>query len=288
MPSFTTNLLACTLTVMPWITSTAEAQPMGGEQYLRINAETDFAALHPGDMGLLAIDIVVDEGWHTYWPGISDTGYGIAFDIHATDSVELKDPIWPTPMRYLQRGGILDHTYEGTQTVLVPFVIKDDTPETPGSPEQTVSFTINADFLVCKDICLPGKGTTGASLRIVDPDEKRVQTSRHDELRELYRQRPGKFDPTDPSVRMQWISSAAAIMFRDATRIEFYPDTENSLMVSVIEDGTAEGNRIEIRFAQDNTKPDKNQAPTAHVLSGRLRVSTRDGIVHYDIHEKSP
>lgn len=288
MPSFTTNMLACTLTAMPWITSTAEAQPMDGEQYLRINAEADFSALHPGDMGLLAIDIVVDEGWHTYWPGISDTGYGISFDIQATDSVELKDPIWPTPMRYLQRGGILDHTYEGTQTVLVPFVIKDETPETPGSLEQMVSFAIKTDFLVCKDICLPAKGSAGASLRIVDPDKKRVQTSRHDELRELYRQRPRKFDPTDPSVRMQWISSAAAIMFRDATRIEFYPDTENSPLESVIEDGTAEGNRIEIRFAKDNTETDKNRKSTNHVLSGRLRVTTRDGIVHYDIHEASP
>lgn len=278
MPTLGTTLMACTIAAIACMTTAAEAQPMGGEEYLRIDAETDFSTFHPGDAGLLAIDIVVEDGWHTYWPGISDTGYGISFDIQPPDSVELKDPIWPSPMRYLQRGGILDHTYEGTQTVLIPFAIKSD------APESTVSFSIEADYLVCKDLCLPGKGTDGVTIQVVAPSEKRLQTSRHDELRSLYAKRPGKFDPRDPAVRIQWISNAAAIMFRDATRIEFYPGTENSPMRSVIEDGTAEGNRLEIRFAAG----DDTASEAKPVLSGRLRVTTREGVVHYDIHEASP
>jgi len=287
MRTLGSTFLACTIAAMPWMTTVAEAQPMGGEEHLSINAGTDFSALHPGDAGLLAIDIIVEDGWHTYWPGISDTGYGISFDIQAPDFVELKDPIWPSPIRYLQPGNILDHTYEGTQTVLVPFAIRSD------APESVVSFSIEADYLVCKDLCLPGKGTTGASFRVVAASEKREQTSRYDELRGLYGKRPKKFDPNAPAVRMQWISNAAAIMFRDATRIEFYPATENTPMESVIEDGTAEGNRIEIRFASNNIDTDENDTnvsdrATNHVLSGRLRVTTREGVVHYDIHEQSP
>ncbi|MFG0244759.1 MAG: protein-disulfide reductase DsbD domain-containing protein [Phycisphaerales bacterium JB052] len=253
-------------------TTTAEAQPMGGEAHLSIESTTDFSSMHAGEVGLLAIDIIVEEGWHTYWPGISDTGYGISFDIDTPDSVELKDPIWPSPERYLQRGGILDHTYEGTQTVLVPFAIRENT------PDSVVVFTIKANYLVCDQVCLPGKGSTSTSLHVVDDASEQVQTSRYDELRAQLEQRPQLFNAKDAAVRLQWISKAAAIMFRDATRIEFYPDNECSELESVIEDGQAEGNRLEVRFTESENK----------VLSGRLRVTTPEGVVHYDINEHAP
>ncbi|HCT46088.1 MAG TPA: hypothetical protein DF699_12840, partial [Phycisphaerales bacterium] len=70
---------------------------------------------------------------------------------------------------------------------------------------------------------------------------EQVQTSRYDELRAQLEQRPQAFNAKDAAVRLQWISKAAAIMFRDATRIEFYPDNECSELESVIEDGQAEG-----------------------------------------------
>lgn len=249
----------------------AEAQPMG-EEHLSINATTDFSDMHAGESGLLAIDIVSEDGWHTYWPGVSDTGYGVSFQIEAPDSVELKDPIWPSPMRYLQPGDILDHTYEGTQTVLVPFAIKEKT------PDSLIVFNIAANFLVCKDICLPGKSSTTTSVRVVDAKSERVETDRHDELRAAFQHRPEPFDSKDLAVRLLWISQAAAVMFRDATRIEFYPGTECSPLQDPIKDGAAEGNRLEIRFAETDNK----------VLSGRLRVTTPTGVEDYDIHETAP
>lgn len=251
--------------------SNAEAQPMG-EEHLSINATTDFSDLHAGDTGLLAIDIIVEDEWHTYWPGVSDTGYGISFQIEAPESVELKDPIWPSPERYLQPGDILDHTYEGTATVLVPFAIKADL------TDSVIVFNIASNFLVCKDICLPGKSSTTATLRVVDESSERVETARHDELRTQFEQRPKMFDAKDLAVRLQWISKAAAVMFRDATRIEFYPDNECTPLEDTTQDGIAEGNRLEIRFTESENK----------VLSGRLRVTTNTGVEHFDIHETAP
>lgn len=281
MPSGPTKHLLSTLPMLGVLSigasaHLAQAQPMG-EAHLNINATTDFSDLHAGESGLLAIDIVVEDGWHTYWPGVSDTGFGISFNVDAPDTVELKDPIWPSPQRYLLPGDILDHTYEGTQTVLFPFVIKD------GTPESVVVFHIESNFLVCKDICLPGKAATTATVRVVDTTSERVQTARYDELRAALRNQPKPFDAKDMAVRLQWITNAAAVMFRDATRIEFYPDTECTALEYPIKDGAAEGNRLEIRFTES-----ENPRSEPKVLSGRLRVTTRTGVEQYDIDETAP
>ena len=252
--------------------STAQAQPVGGSEYVTIRASSDFEQMHAGDRGLLAIDIIVEDGWHTYWPGVSDTGYGISFKIDAPESIELKDPIWPSPKRYLQKGDILDHTYEGTETVIVPFIVKSDAEAGP------VVLNIDTNFLVCNELCLPGKGSTTTAMQIVASDRKPIVTSEHDRIQALYKKRPEPFNAKDLAVRLQWITSAAAVMHRDATRIEFYPDNECTALLDPIKDAAANGNRLEIRFSETENK----------VLSGRLRVTTKQGELHFDIHETAP
>jgi DsbC/DsbD-like thiol-disulfide interchange protein len=272
MRRFQASLFAAAMIPVVGAGSGANAQPMGGSEYVTIRASSDFDQMHAGERGLLAIDIIVEDGWHTYWPGVSDTGYGISFDIDAPEWVELKDPIWPSPKRYLQKGDILDHTYEGTETVLVPFIVKEDITETG------VVFNIDADFLVCNEICLPGKGSATTAIQLVGADQRQGKTSEHDRIQSLYEKRPEPFNAKDLAVRLQWIKTAAAVMHRDATRIEFYPDNECTALLHPIEDPAANGNRIEIRFAETENK----------VLSGRLRVTTEQGELHFDIHETAP
>lgn len=248
-------------------------QPMGGEEHLSVRAMTDHSSLRPGDSGLLAVELTVDEGWHTYWPGVSDSGYGVSIDVDAPPTITLAQPVWPSPKRYLQKGGILDHTYEGTQLVVIPFTISGDAPA-----GDVAVFSVDVSFLVCEEVCLPGRQSTTASLSLIDAQSDKTASADHGPITEAFAKRAREFDAGAGDVRLQWIAKAAAIMFRDATRIEFYPDTECSTLAEPIEDGAAQGNRLEIRFTD---KQDK-------VLSGRVRVTTRDGVVDYDIHETAP
>ena len=271
MPSIPTKSLFAAL-IGFGIASAAYAQPNMGAEHLSIDVKANYSTMHAGQAGLLAIDIIVEDGWHTYWPGISDTGYGVSFEIGAPESVEFKDPIWPTPKRYLQRGGILDHTYEGTVTVLYPFVIDEEASET------TLVLNIDASFLVCEEICLPGKAQDTISIDLVGPGSGATKTSEHDAIQRVHEGRAQAFNANDPAVRLQWIEGAAAIMFRDATRIEFYPDTECTPVKDLIKDGAADGNRLEVYFSETEDPQ----------LSGRLRVTTPSGDEFYDINENAP
>lgn len=241
------------------------------ENHVQIVATTDFTQMHAGESGFLAINLTTDEDWHTYWPGISDSGYGISFTFETPDSITFGKPIWPTPKRYLQPGNILDHTYEGTVTVLYPFTISDD-----AKPNDVIVISIDANYLVCKEVCLPEKGRATCSITLVDSSTQSKQSDDAPRINQLLAARPLRFDPTASDVRLQWISNAAAIMFRDATKIEFYPDQDCTEITDLIKDGASPTNRMEIRFTQSNDK----------VLSGRLRVFDSSGFVDYDIHVK--
>lgn len=264
------NLTAALMTM--GMVSTTQAQPNMGAEHLSISAKTSNLTIHPGSRGFLAINIIAADKWHTYWPGISDTGFGIEFEMEAPDSIEFKDPIWPTPIRYLQEGDILDHTYEGTVTVLYPFVVKDD------AQPAGVTVNVESNFLVCKEMCIPGSDSDVATFAIVPEDETETPSESASAIQRIYEKRPAVFTPTDPAVRLQWIKGAAAMMFRDATRIEFYPDTECTEIKDLIKDGAAEGNRIEIYFSETEDLR----------LSGRVRVQTPQGEMFYDIDERAP
>jgi len=271
MPFHLTRSLTAAIATMSAV-SVTQAQPNMGAEHLSINATTSVNTIHPGASGFLAIDIEVADEWHTYWPGISDTGFGVTFEIDAPDGIEFKDPIWPTPIRYLQKGGILDHTYEGTVTVLYPFVIDEDA-EPAG-----VTINVESNFLVCKDLCLPGSGEDAVSFAIVPEDETAAESASASAINRVYEQRPERFSTTDPAVRLQWIKGAAAVIFRDATRIEFYPDTECTAITDLIKDGAADGNRLEVYFSETESKR----------LSGRIRIQTHQGEMFYDIDERAP
>ena len=248
------------------------AQPMKtNENHVQIAATTDFTQMHAGGSGLLAINLTMDKDWHTYWPGVSDTGYGISFEFQTPETITLGDPVWPTPKRYLQPGNILDHTYEGTVTVLIPFTISQE-----ANANDVIVIGIDADYLVCKEYCLPEKGKTSTSISVIDSTTKPTRSDDADRINTLYNSKPTRFNASASDVRLQWITNAAAIMFRDATKIEFYPDQECTEITDLIKDGASPTNRLEIRFAQSTDK----------VLSGRLRVFGATGHVDYDIHEQ--
>lgn len=107
------------------------------------------------DIGIL---IKHEPGWHTYWQFAGDSGYA--------PSVEWKlprrwtaSPIgWPVPEKH-KLGPITDFIYSGE--VLLPFNL-----DIPWGTPYGATYTLRAkvDYLVCKDVCIPG--TAEVSLRL--------------------------------------------------------------------------------------------------------------------------
>jgi thiol:disulfide interchange protein len=103
---------------------------------------TDTDAMQPGKPFRVGLRLRMADGWHTYWKNPGDAGVPPELTIEgATQS-----PIdWPTPRRVAE-GAVMTYAYTGE--VLLPVTVTAATGATKA----------HAQWLVCKDICVPEEG----------------------------------------------------------------------------------------------------------------------------------
>jgi thiol:disulfide interchange protein DsbD len=92
------------------------------------------------------------DGWHIYWRNPGDSGGPPTVTWDAPRDVALGELRWPTPRRIL-----LSHlvNYGYTGTVVLPMRLRTHA----GSPRTPIAITANVGWLVCRDVCVPGKAT---------------------------------------------------------------------------------------------------------------------------------
>ncbi|WP_372653651.1 thioredoxin family protein [Halobacteriovorax sp.] len=94
--------------------------------------------------------------WHTYWKNPGDAGLPLKFEFEFDGKkVELESLEWPTPKKYIEEGDMLAFGYEGEYSVFFK------TPE----DIQNTKYNIKSNWLVCKHICIPGKGEVSGEMK---------------------------------------------------------------------------------------------------------------------------
>ena len=96
---------------------------------------------------ILGLEYQLEPGWKTYWK--SPGGGGFPQKIIWNNSVNIKDIIidWPTPEDF-EILGLTSLGYE--EKVIFPLTVK------LKDPNKLTEINLNTNYLVCKDICIPG------------------------------------------------------------------------------------------------------------------------------------
>ena len=97
----------------------------------------------------LALHIVLQPGWKTYWRSPGDAGYPLQIDVSGSDNVEEAKIAWPVPHRF-QLFGL--QTFGYGDEVAFPVMV---TPVTAGAP---IVLKAKIRYLVCEQICVPQDG----------------------------------------------------------------------------------------------------------------------------------
>lgn len=162
-----TSLRRAALAALFGLVAGATAQPVRTD-----SAEAELVAavdaVVPGQPLAVALRIKHDEGWHTYWqvPGDSGLPTRIAWKLPQGWSA---GPIeWPLPKR-LPVGPLMNFGYEGEVLLLVTLA-----PPPSLRIGDTVELAARADWLICKDVCIPG----GADLKLTLPVREAANPSR--------------------------------------------------------------------------------------------------------------
>ncbi len=107
--------------------------------------------LVPGKPAWLGLKIEHKAHWHTYWKNPGDSGLPTTLTWTLPAGVSAGDIDWPTPKR-LPIGPLMNFGYEDTLLLPVPLTVP------AGFAGDTLAVKLNAEWLVCKDVCIPESG----------------------------------------------------------------------------------------------------------------------------------
>jgi len=111
----------------------------------------------PGKPVWLGLQIEHQPQWHTYWKNPGDSGLPTTLTWQLPAGVTAGDIAWPTPKR-LPVGPLMNYGYEGR--VLLPVAIA----VSPAFNGNALDVKLSAQWLVCKDVCIPQQGEFALSI----------------------------------------------------------------------------------------------------------------------------
>ena len=156
-----TAVLAVALAAAALLGAAAAAAAAAPVKTPHVEAElvSERTALVPGRTTTLALRLKMADGWHTYWrnPGDSGLPTTLAWKLPAGTTA---GPIqWPAP-EALPAGPLVNFGYEGEVLLLTDVAVAAD-----ARPGDTLTLAAKAEWLVCRETCIPEE----AQLELVLP-----------------------------------------------------------------------------------------------------------------------
>ncbi|HEX3631321.1 MAG TPA: thioredoxin family protein [Casimicrobiaceae bacterium] len=117
------------------------------------------AAFVPGEPMTVALRLAMDRGWHTYWQNPGDSGLPTTLAWKLPAQLRAGPIQWPAPQA-LPVGPLVNYGYQGDVLLLSEIASIGDV-----APGETLTLAARADWLVCKEVCIP----EGADLTLTLP-----------------------------------------------------------------------------------------------------------------------
>ena len=131
-------------------TEATQSQP---PQHAHLELIADSTSTHsPNSPNQIVAGILfhLDSGWHIYWQNPGDSGEPPKIQWNLPAGYRAGAIRWPQPTR-LGHGSIVDYGYNDQVLLLIPI----DRPA--NAPAATTNIAATVKYLVCQEICIPGK-----------------------------------------------------------------------------------------------------------------------------------
>jgi len=137
----------------------AVAAPLVRTEHVEAELVTEKLAAQPGKATTVGLKLRMAEQWHTYWKNPGDSGLPTRIQWVLPDGWKAGEIQWPYP-HHLPVGPLMNYGYEDEVVLL-----SEITPATNTKPG-TYPIRANAEWLVCKDVCIPEKGELDLALKV--------------------------------------------------------------------------------------------------------------------------
>ena len=137
----------------PAVPSAPEADPV------RARLITTSNGVEPGGTVLVGVHLEQDDGWHTYWKNSGDAGLSTEIEWTLPEGWSAGPILWPAPKRYVEAGDLITFGYSGDPVLLTRITA-------PRDARGPVTLRARADWLMCKELCIPGDAELELTLEV--------------------------------------------------------------------------------------------------------------------------
>lgn len=137
----------------------AGAAPVVKTEHVEAQLVTEHASAQPGKPATVGLRLRMAEHWHTYWKNPGDSGLPTRIDWQLPAGWTAGAIQWPYP-KPLPVGPLMNYGYEDEVVLLAELTPPADA--APGRHE----IRAKAEWLVCKDICIPEKGELDLAMEV--------------------------------------------------------------------------------------------------------------------------
>jgi len=232
-------------------------------EHVEAELVTDDASAQPGKPTLVGLKLRMAAGWHTYWKNPGDSGLPTKIQWTLPEGWKAGAIQWPYP-EPLPVGPLMNYGYDDEVVLLTEL-----TPPA-GAREATVPIKAHAEWLVCKDICVPEKGDLDIALPVSKAEPKK------NPMFQAHIERAKNQLPTDVA---GWTSeasmSAGALVVRltapegaePPAKAHFFPEREGLIEPAAPEKLTRAGRALTIEMKLADPPPADLKALRGVVVS---------------------
>jgi thiol:disulfide interchange protein/DsbC/DsbD-like thiol-disulfide interchange protein len=119
------------------------------------------SAVQPGQPLRIGLSLQHIPHWHTYWRNPGDSGQPTSVTWTLPDGAQVGEIEWPMPKR-LPIGPLVNYGYEDDLLLPLSFL-----PPADARPGDTLTLRADAQWLVCKDVCIPEQASLVLEVPVV-------------------------------------------------------------------------------------------------------------------------
>src|SRR5688572_25963609 len=139
--------------------SLAFAAPVVKTEHVEAQLLAERQAAQPGKAAAVGLRLRMADHWHTYWKNPGDSGLPTKIDWVLPRGWKAGEIQWPYP-KPLPVGPLMNYGYED-EVLLVSEIVPAE-----GTKPGSYPIKARAEWLVCKDICIPEKGELDLTLAV--------------------------------------------------------------------------------------------------------------------------
>lgn len=206
-----------------------------------------------------------DKAWHTYWRNAGDSGLPTQFKYTLPAGVNASAVQWPNPTR-IGLADLANYALEGE--LVIPIKIK-----IPINANGRQRIELLAQWLVCRDICIPGEAFLALDLPVLNVGQIAAASPFAPLFDEHARNSPSS-DVVKATIYVAQSANTVSLQLPprgDFKTIEFFPYTESWIVPTAdqLVYQSADGVRIDLKQSLTPATPDLKQPLGIVVMDGK-------------------